>query len=93
MEIAIKAIMCLSFVTGTYEVVVATYNWERQWVIGGDLRAMCWRKWDEKNYLWDEARVRTIIGEDRWQQLMADNIIETDIRMSMKEYFDKTKNL
>ena len=93
MRISIKAIMCLSFVTSTYEVVVDTYDWQQQWHVGGDLRAMCWRKCDSQNCLLDEEQVRAIVSEEQWQKLMADDIIECDIQMSLREYFDKTKNL
>lgn len=89
MKIVIKAIMCVSFVTGTYEAVVDTYDWQQKWRVGGDLRAMCWRKFDSQNYIWSEECVRAIVSEEQWQKLMADDIIECDIEMSLKEFLAK----
>lgn len=93
MKIVIKAIMCVSFVTGTYEAVVDTYEWRQRWLVGGDLREMHWQKCDSENYIWSEERVRAIVSEGQWQKLMADDIIECSIEMTLKEYFDRTKNL
>lgn len=81
MRIGIKAIMCLSFLTGTYEVVVETYEWRQQWHVGGDLRSMCWKKCDTQNHIWDEDRVRAIVSDEQWKCLMNDGIIDCDIEM------------
>lgn len=93
MRIVIKAIMCVSFVTGTYEAVVDTYEWRQRWHVGGDLREMHWQKCDSETQRMDEEQVRAIVSEEQWQKLMADDIIDCSIEMTLKEYFDKTKNL
>jgi hypothetical protein len=93
MRIAIKAIMCVSFVTGTYEAVVDYYEWRQRWHVGGDLREMHWQKFDSETQRMDEEEVRAIVSEEQWQKLMADDIIDCSIEMTLKEYFDKTKNL
>lgn len=91
MRIGIKAIMCLSFLTGTYEVVVETYEWRQRWHVGGDLREMCWKKCDTQNHIWNEEQVRAIVNDEQWQRLMTENIIDCDVEMSIKEYYDKIR--
>lgn len=91
MKIIITTIMCVSFVTGTYEAVVETYDWQQQWRVGGDLRSMCWRKYDTETQRLTEHEVRSIVSEEQWQQLMRDDIIDCGIEMTLREYFDKTK--
>ncbi len=93
MRIVFRAIMCVSFVTGTYEAVVDTYEWRQRWLVGGDLREMHWQKFGSETQRMDEEHVRAIVSEEQWQKLMADDIIECSIEMTLKEYFDKTKNL
>lgn len=78
MKEIISTIMCLSFVTGTYEVVVDTYMRQNVWYTGGGYWGKTWAKDMSENHRVSESYVRSLLDENEWQELCANGIIECE---------------
>lgn len=78
MKEIISTIMCLSFVSGTYEVVVDTYMRQNVWYTGGGYCGKTWAKDESENHVVSEDYVRTLLTDDEWQELCANGIIECE---------------
>lgn len=75
----VTAVMCLSFVTGTYEIVVEESDYHPVYYTGGGL--MCYRydvrnRWNEMH---SEDYVRSLLSDEQWDELMKNEIIECKI--------------
>lgn len=81
MKEIISTIMCLSFVTGTYEVVVDTYFQNDVWYTGGGYYGKKWAKDSSRSVCVSEGYVRSILSDEQWEQLTKNEIIECEIRI------------
>lgn len=81
MKEIISTIMCLSFVTGTYEIVVEEQLSHPVYYTGGGL--MCWRydTYHSRNLYVKEAYIHSILSSEQWNQLITDGIIECCIEL------------
>lgn len=79
MKEIITTIMCLSFVTGTYEIVVEEQLGHPVYYTGGGL--MCWRydTYSSRNLHANEAYIRSIVSDEQWNDLVSNGIIECSI--------------
>lgn len=81
MKEIISTVMCLSFVTGTYEVVVDTYFRQNVYFTAGGYWGAKWAKESSRDCRVSEDYVRSILSESQWQELCANGICECDYRL------------
>lgn len=79
MKEIITTIMCLSFVTGTYEIVVEEHDCHEVRYTGGGLMSMRYDKRDSWTEHHSEQYIRSLISEEQWEELRQNDIIECRI--------------
>lgn len=77
----LTTIMCLSFVTGTYECVVEMHEYHAVRYTGGGIMTYRYDKRDSMTVYRGEDYVRSHISEEQWRELCANGIIECKIEI------------
>lgn len=77
----LTTIMCLSFVTGTYECIVEFHDYHAVRYTGGGIMGYRYDKRDSKTVYRSEDYVRSHISEEQWNELCANGIIECKIEL------------
>jgi hypothetical protein len=75
----ITTIMCLSFVTGLYEIVVEQEDFVQVRYTGGGFKCTKWLMRDSWSEHHSEEYIRSLISEEQWEELRQNDIIECRI--------------
>lgn len=81
MKEIISTIMCLSFVTGTYEICIEQKEWHTVHYTGGGIMCRRWHTVYAYDHIASEDYVRSILDEGQWADLVQDGIIDCHIEL------------
>ena len=77
----LTTIMCLSFVTGTYECIVEIHEYHVVRYTGGGIMGYRYDKRDAITVYRDEDYVRSHISESQWSELCSNGIVECKVEL------------